>query len=146
MSQPVNVLWRSEPEDPLRLRSWRRRLHCWIEKALTAFRAAVGDQAAAADGALDSDDYSVAVILDPRWANSRLPELSLLRLRVAQRERPGEPARRRERPAPPQSPPPRAPRASPPHPAPRTSPPHRASRASPPHRATRASPHHPAPR
>jgi 3-dehydroquinate synthetase len=99
MSQPVNVLWRSEPEDPLRLRSWRRRLHCWIEKALTAFRAAVGDQAAAADGALDSDDYSVAVILDPRWANSRLPELSLLRLRVAQRERPGEPARPRERPA-----------------------------------------------
>jgi 3-dehydroquinate synthase/2-deoxy-scyllo-inosose synthase len=98
MSQPVNVLWRSEPEDPLLLRSWRRRLHYWIDKALAACHAALGDQAAA-DGARHSDEYSAAVILDPRWANSRLPELSLLRLRVSSRDRPGELPQLRDRPA-----------------------------------------------
>jgi 3-dehydroquinate synthetase len=103
MSQPVNVLWRSAPEDPLPLRSWRRRLHCWIEKALAACRAAVGGQAAA-DGGVHSDEYSAAVILDPRWANSRLPELSLLRLRVSSRDRPAELPRLRDRPAQPRGP------------------------------------------
>jgi 3-dehydroquinate synthase/2-deoxy-scyllo-inosose synthase len=105
MSQPVNVLWRSEPEEAVRLRSWRRQLYYWIEKALTAFRAALGDRAAEGDktaegdSALDSDECSAAVILDPRWANSRLPELSLLRPRAPHRGRAGEVPRLRDHPA-----------------------------------------------
>ncbi|HUY46781.1 MAG TPA: 2-deoxy-scyllo-inosose synthase [Streptosporangiaceae bacterium] len=100
MSQPVNVLWGSEPDAPLRHRPGLQRLHSWIGKALRPFQAAAADQAPAADAALDSFESSAAVILDPRWANTRLPQLSLLWPRAPQRGRADDPTRLRDRPAP----------------------------------------------